>query len=64
MGGAEIRVIEWTSLWDDRGAMEVRDGSRGDRRYDGKAEEVSHWEEGRRERWMRDRGGVCQDGRD
>lgn len=29
MGGAEIRVIEWTSLWDDRGAMEVRDRDRG-----------------------------------
>lgn len=28
MGGAEITVIEWTSVWDDRGAMEVRDGER------------------------------------
>lgn len=25
MGGAEIKVIEWTSVWDDRGAMEVED---------------------------------------
>lgn len=23
--GAEIKVIEWTSVWDDRDAMEVRD---------------------------------------
>lgn len=34
MGGAEIRVIEWTSVWDDRSSIEVRDGDRYQERGD------------------------------
>lgn len=42
-GRGEITVIEWTSVWGDRGAMEVRDGDRywgrGDVKRKGRREE-------------------------
>lgn len=50
MGGAEITVIEWTSVWDDRDAIEVRDGNRywetEDIKRKGKSEQVEKEEMG------------------
>lgn len=52
--GAEIKVIEWISLRDESGPMEVRVTDRGQDTYEDKMEEVkkrekSAWEEVERE---------------
>ena len=62
MGGAEIKVIEWTSVWDDRGVMEVRDI--GKQEILRGREDVSQQRKRRVEGWamcMRDSGGKWQD---